>query len=384
MSYPPVFITDTKYRASLAAVEALGQAGYPVYAVHTAKDLSAPPPAFFSKYTKEAITLPCSFSSKEYPGLLLEALDSAAQKEGELPVLFPIGAVTLSRISQNYEEFSHHAHFLVSSPETLELANDKRKVSLLAKSLSLPLPLEYPCQSGALPPRFPVVIKPRCGEKLGLHPEERYRKVFSEEKFSEGYGEMSRYDPEPVVQELLEGEGVGVSVMMDQKSRPVSILCHRRVREYPIAGGPSACCESFWDEALVQYAVRLLSAMSFVGIAMAEFKGGKLLEINPRIWGSFPLTYKCGSPFSSCYVRAALGEELPMCQAPSYREGVRTRFLLNDTLSALSYLRHGKIGKTLGAVKDFFSPRCKEALFSFDDPKPFAIYLKNTLTRKGE
>ncbi len=384
MSYPPVFITDTKYRASLAAVEALGKAGYPVYAVHTAQDLDALPPAFFSNYTKETVALPCSFSSAEYPGLLFEALDKAAQKEGTTPVLFPIGAVTLSRISQNHEEFSRHARFLVSPPHTLELANDKREAALLAKSLSIPLPQEYPCKGGALPPRFPVVIKPRCGEKLGLHPQQRYRKVFGKEAFSESFREMSKYDPEPVVQELLEGDGAGVSVLMDRESRPVSILCHRRIREYPIEGGPSACCESFWDEALVQYAVHLLSAMRFVGIAMVEFKGGKLLEINPRIWGSFPLTYKCGSPFSSCYVKAALGEKLPLCQGPAYREGVRTRFLLNDTLSALAYLRHGKPGRTMGAVKDFFSLRCKEALFSFDDPKPFAIYLKNTLTRKGE
>ena len=42
-------------------------------------------------------------------------------------------------------------------------------------------------------------------------------------------------------------------------------------------------------------AVSLLQAIEFTGIAMVEFKGAYLLECNPRIWGSFPLTDACGS-----------------------------------------------------------------------------------------
>lgn len=70
---------------------------------------------------------------------------------------------------------------------------------------------------------------------------------------------------------------------------------------------------------------------------MVEFKDGKLLEINPRVWGSFPLTEKCGSPFSLRYVQAASGNAAAVCEGPEYKEGIRMRFLLNDTLACLSY-----------------------------------------------
>ena len=50
VSHPPVLVTDTRYRASLAAVQALGRAGYPVAALHTQGDGGAPA-AFASKYS---------------------------------------------------------------------------------------------------------------------------------------------------------------------------------------------------------------------------------------------------------------------------------------------------------------------------------------------
>ena len=56
---------------------------------------------------------------------------------------------------------------------------------------------------------------------------------------------MGRYDPSPIVQEKVEGPGEGVNLLLDQSSRLVCAFCHRRLREYPVTGGPSTCCVSF-------------------------------------------------------------------------------------------------------------------------------------------
>lgn len=377
---PTILVTDTKYRASLAAVEALGRAGYPVAALHTKEDGSGVPPPFRSRYTRRKLLLPCSNTSPQYTALLRKACQSL----GGRPVIFPIAAATLQALSAQGQELSDCASFLVSSPSVLDQANDKRFVGELARSLGVPVPEEFPCPQGQLPGRFPVIVKPRCGEKLGLHAEERYRKAYDAASFSKAYQAMSQYDPQPVVQELVEGEAVGVSAVLDRESRPVAVVCHRRVREYPIQGGPSSCCESCWDQSLVDHALRLLQGLSFVGMAMVEFKGGKLLEINPRVWGSFPLTYKCGSPFPEAYVRASLGERLPLCQGPQYQLGRRMQYLLNDGLACLGYLRQGQAARGLGGLKDLLDPRVKDGVFSWDDPKPFFTYLKNTLGKGGK
>lgn len=383
VSHPPVLVTDTRYRASLAAVQSLGRAGYPVAALHTQGDGGAPA-AFASKYVKKRVALPCSAKDEKYPELLAQVCDSLGEEYGAAPVVFPVGAATLAQLAEHREELAGHARFLVSPPAVLEAANDKRRVGELARSLGVPAPQEYPCPGGALPEAFPVVVKPRCGEKFGLHAEERYRKAYDPAGFRAAWAAMARYDPQPVVQELLTGEAVGVSLVMDEKSRPVSALCHRRVREYPTQGGPSSCCESMWDGDLVQHAVKLLQGLGFVGLAMVEFKGGKLLEINPRVWGSFPLTYKCGAPLAQDYVRASLGEELPLIQGPGYRTGVRMQFVLNDGLACLGYLRQGQPGRGLRGLVDLLNPRVKDGVFSCDDPRPFFRYLKNTLGKGGD
>ena len=383
VSHPPVLVTDTRYRASLAAVQSLGRAGYPVAALHTQGDGGAPA-AFASKYVKKRVALPCSAKDADYPGLLAQVCDSLGEEYGAAPVVFPVGAATLAQLAEHREALGEHARFLVSPPAVLEAANDKRRVGELARSLGVPAPQEYPCPGGALPGAFPVVVKPRCGEKFGLHAEERYRKAYDPAGFRAAWEAMARYDPQPVVQELLAGEAVGVSLVMDGKSRPVSVLCHRRVREYPTQGGPSSCCESVWDGALVEHAVKLLQGLGFVGLAMVEFKGGKLLEINPRVWGSFPLTYKCGAPLARDYVRASLGEELPLIQGPGYRTGVRMQFVLNDGLACLGYLRQGQPSRGLRGLVDLLNPRVKDGMFSCDDPRPFFRYLKNALGKGGD
>ena len=115
-------------------------------------------------------------------------------------------------------------------------------------------------------------------------------------------------------------------------------------------------------------------------MAMVEFKGDCLLEVNPRVWGSFPMTEAAQSPFVAHYARAAAGERVAYA-AQDYRTGVRMRFLLNDTLAALHYLRAGRIGVFLRSIADLFT--AKEALRCRGDNRVFWVYLKNSLFARG-
>ena len=109
---------------------------------------------------------------------------------------------------------------------------------------------------------------------------------------------------------------------------------------------------------------------------MVEFKGEHVLEVNPRIWGSFPMTDCAESPFTHKYALAAAGKatEYVPCD---YKTGVRMRFLLNDTVAILHYLKSGRLGEFAGGVRDLFS--AKEALSSPEDPAPMRKYLKQYL-----
>lgn len=370
-----VIVTDVRYRTALAVIRPLRKAGCEVVAVQTAHESPKRPAAFSSRFVSRCVTLEGSVKDEDYAERLL-----ALCKEYEHPVLFPIGADTLAMLSTHAAEFEAVCDFLVSPPETLDAANDKRTVADTARAIGVPVPEEFDCTDGKLPPRWPVFLKPRCGEKLGLHAEQRYASAENEEEFLTAYRKMSAYDPSPVVQERVTGDGCGLCLVMDRAHRPVCVMGHKRIREYPISGGPSACCVSFYDETLEEYAVRLLQALDFTGIAMVEFKGGRVLEINPRIWGSFPLTEASGSRFAEDYVRAAAGEVFSVPDR-SFRRDRRMRFVLNDTLAWLSCLKARRWRDVGSGLLDVF--RAKEALFRFTDQAPFWRYLYLTVRGKG-
>ena len=166
------------------------------------------------------------------------------------------------------------------------------------------------------------------------------------------------------MQQKITGAGAGVSLLLGRESELLGALCHRRVREYPITGGPSTCCESFYDEKMIDEAYELLKSFHFTGLAMVEFKGDCILEVNPRVWGSFPMT------------EAAQGGQVTYT-AKDYRTGIKMRFFLNDTVAALSYLKAGRVKEGLRGLGDFFT--AKEALSAKGDGKVMRAYLKKSL-----
>ena len=365
-------VTDGKYRAAIAAVRTLGRAGFRVIVTQTREDTDVPPPAFASRYAAETRWIPGAASEEGYADRLLSLLE-----EYDNPVLLCVGAAALNAVSWQRERFREAASFLIAPPAALDALNDKEAVHRRCLELNLPVPKLYQ----GVPDRFPVVVKPHCGEKFGLKAAERYHIAADESAWRTAVSAVAACDPAPLVQEKVEGEGFGASLLLGRNGELLCTLCHRRVREYPVTGGPSSCCESVYDGEKVRQAHRLLRSFGFQGLAMVEFKGPYILEVNPRIWGSFPLTEKADSPMLLLYARAAAGEAVSF--APwDYRTGVRMRFLLNDTLASLDLLRSGKPGAFLGGMLDFF--RAKEALSARDDPAPLRVYLRNALGKRRQ
>lgn len=363
-------VTDGKYRASIAVVRALGRAGYHVVVTQTRGDSPANPPVFSSRYAAVCRWIEGSAADEGYADRLLELV-----REYDRPVLFCTGAVTLNAVARARERFEPVCDFLIAAPEILDQLNDKERVHRRCVELGIPVPRQYEGE----PDDYPVIVKPHCGEKFGLKAADRYAVAHDREEYEHHIARMKAYDPAPIVQQKITGDGMGASLLLDREGTLVSALCHRRVREYPITGGPSTCCESIYDERMIDRAYRLLKSFGFVGMAMVEFKGECVLEVNPRVWGSFPMTERAESPFVSRYARAAAGAHLAY-EAEDYRVGAKLRFTLNDGAAALSLLKHGRIKEFGAAAADLF--RVPDALSAGDDPKPLRSYLKSSLLRR--
>lgn len=365
-----VVITDGKYRSSIAAARMLGRGGWRVVAAQTRGDLALTPPVFTSRYVSETRWLDGSATDADFPDRLYALLS-----EYDRPVLFCAGAASLNAVSRQRERFAQVCDFLIAPPDVLDALNDKETVHRRCLELDIPVPRQY----GGEPENYPVVIKPRCGEKFGLKARDRYAVANDPRDYAEKRAAMEKYDPHPIVQQKVDGPGLGASLLLDRDGELAAAVCHRRLREYPATGGPSTCCESFYDAALIDTAYRLLSSFGFTGMAMVEFKGEYLLEVNPRVWGSFPMTEHADSPFACLYARCAAGER-PEYAPGDYKTGVRMRFTLNDGAAMLDYLRHGRSGPFFAGMADWF--RAEEALYARDDPAPWRRYLRNMLLRR--
>ena len=365
---PAVIITDGRYRSAIAAARELGRAGYDVVVTETRADMPADPPVFSSKFAR-GVWIEGSVRDPEYPDRL-----EAFLREYDRPILLPVGAATLRTISEQKARFSRFSDFVIADPAVLEALNDKNRVHEAAEVLGLPVPKQY----ADAPERYPVVVKPHCGEASGLKAKDRYCVANNETELTRALERFRPYDPAPIVQEKVEGDGEGVSVLMAEGGRPVRAVCHRRLREYPMSGGPSTCCVTAYDEQKIDTAVRLLAHFGFVGLAMVEFKGGRILEVNPRVWGTFPLTVFAGAGFCESYAREAAGERVEYAPK-NYETGKKMRFFVNDLAASADLLRHGKLKAGLNGLLDAF--RVPEGLKDPEDRRAYRKYVRSYFRR---
>ena len=251
-------VTDAHYRMSVSLIRDLFDRGVRVVACEKAS-IEAPV-GFASRGAAQCIRLP----DEEYEAALLALCREVLEIEGEKPVLLPVGAKTLAMVSRSRDAFSAVAGLCAATSSQLALFNDKAAVSALAKTLGVPVPESFERQPEEADEPFfsrvplPCAVKPHCGESFGLTASQRYRICRTKDELRAAFHHFKALTNEdPIVQEYLPGAAYGCSVLAKDGAVYRS-LCHRRVREYPVSGGPSSCCESVSREDLLAFSEALV------------------------------------------------------------------------------------------------------------------------------
>jgi predicted ATP-grasp superfamily ATP-dependent carboligase len=325
--------------------------------------------------------LPASLSESAYAEALLDLC--AAQGK---PVLLPAGGRTVMALSHRREAFAPLARFLASEPGVPERVGDKLTVSRLAASLGIPVPEPIPFDEAEridqlaerLP--YPVVLRYRDGERLGLSSDRRSTVAGNPRAFVRRYNVMHDVQPPVLLQAYVPGRSRCVSALMDGDGRAAAVFCFEFIQDDPTTGGTFSTCRSDWFPVLAERTVRLLSALSFTGFATAAFKGdaeedARLLDLTPRLWDSYPLSCLSGAGLAEAYVRAVLGAEAPLRTTCRYRCGVRTQYFFDDAGAALRCLRHGRADLAFHAAADMFAPEVKGCVLSPKDLRGSLYYL---------
>jgi predicted ATP-grasp superfamily ATP-dependent carboligase len=378
-------VTDADTRLGLYVIRSLGRAGSRITALTAQQTGSVL--GFSSRYVTGTHRLP----SGKYEETLPDTIASLASRHD---VLVPVSTFSISITAGSADRFDPLVFYIPSLP-SLRAAMDKGATTAVAREVGIPVPETYerldPATIGQwadkMYGKYPLVVKFRDDKRSSAwSPADRYRIVRSAAELSAEYSRMHTLGEYPLVQEYIEGDGYGFFAMIGPQGEPVATFCHRRLREYPISGGPSTLCESIYDETLVELGTRLLRALNWRGVAMVEFKRDqrtgefKLLEVNPRFWGSLPLALHCGVNFPVYQTQLALG--LTPAPKSAYPTGRKMRFLLTDLLAVREQWRNGdKRAIATRYLKELFDLSIKDGLFDIDDPRPFATYLSRRMKR---
>ncbi len=334
-----VFVTDGQWRKTLAVVRSLGKKGIEVTVGENTRFATS----LFSKYATKRVIYP---SSRTKPDVFVEFLINEL-KQDPYDILFPMEEDTLLLIAKNKDRFSRLTYLLIPDCEKIEFARNKKNIIQKAQELDIPCPKTWfighigEVERIAKTIQYPVVIKPQISfGSYGI------KRAINEEELISKYKEAHKAYPLPLIQESIpqEGEAFGVSALFNKDSELRAVFVHKRLREYPVTGGPSTLRESVKNPKIQELGLRLLKALSWVGVAMVEFKVDprdgepKLMEVNPRFWGSLQLAILSGVDFP--YLIYRMVKEGDIKPVLDYKIGVRCRWMFpGDFLHFFSNLR---------------------------------------------
>ena len=320
-------VTDGLWRKSLSAVRSLGKAGYDVWVMGDSYATSS----FWSRYAKGRIVSPTAQENKD---AFLANLIKLLQKFEEKPVLLPMEDATLLCVSEARKELAGYADFLIPDQNSLLCAEDKASTIKMAQEIGISCPKTwFPENVDTFLeiirdlPSAEYLVKPCSGSgSAGL--------VYGLNKTAgewvrhwESFGNL-------IIQERIPaaGQGKGVGLLFDSTRKVVASFAHKRLRQYPNSGGPSTDRQAIFDSDLIKESQRLLDALHWQGIGMVEWKVDvrdgrpKLMEINPRFWGSLELAVRAGVDFPVLY--AKLAKQLDVNPILSYNTETRCRWLI--------------------------------------------------------
>jgi CelD/BcsL family acetyltransferase involved in cellulose biosynthesis/predicted ATP-grasp superfamily ATP-dependent carboligase len=369
-----VLVTNGETRAGLAVTRSLGRAGHEVLVGASV----VPSLAQASRYCSRSIAYPDPATD---PKAFLDTLAGVVRDRG-VQVLIPVGDITTFLVTRNRARFEPCA-VPFASAATLERAADKVRLTRTAEAIGVPTPrsvtVSGPDAVPACGMTFPLVVKPWQSriETPGGWASSSVSYAADRPALLRDLAARPRHEFPVMLQERIVGPGIGVFACYNQ-GRPVALFGHRRLRERPPWGGVSVLSESVELAPQTRdFAIRLLDALDWHGVAMVEFKLDvrdnvpKLMEINGRFWGSLQLAVDAGVDFPALLGRT-VGDE-PFGPQPPYRVGIKSRWLWGDFDSLLQTL--ARKGRPVGgaepsrvrAVMDFlklWSPRLR-----YDNPK---------------
>jgi len=376
-------VLNGSYHNSLTIVRSLARKNIPVIVGDESRGIKSYfGEGMLSRYVSHRFLYP---SPEKSPSEFIEKINKISRKYGAR-VLFPVGSDTYITISAYREQLSKDIKMALADDAIIQKAHDKYRCLRYAESIGIPFPkfvllknvtdFEELNEFG-----LPLIVKPRKGAgNFGvkiLNSLEEVIKMSKKlvEKSLRDAGQNNNdsiiYDEsDPMIQEFVDGPVVDACAIAEHGDIR-GILTQVRVKTLPPKGGYGVMNRTEKIPAVIEMADHLLSNLKWHGLAQVEFKYDtktkqyKLMEINPKFWGTLALSVAAGIDFP--YMAYLLATNNQIEAFSSFKENCVFRWVLpNELFHVIQSENRWLAFKQY--IADFFEP----AHYNIDvrDPAP--------------
>lgn len=249
------------------------------------------------------------------PGYAAAILEASKHHKADLvvPTIDP-DLLPLAQVADDFSRLGAMLH--VSALSVIEVVRDKQRTSDVLAAAGVPVPRTIEQDAITRNPdqiSWPVFAKPSGGSaSRGLHVFDRVQDI--PESF-----------PEPMIfQDLLQGPEYTVNMFVDQSGTLRTVIPHLRMqtRAGEVEKGVTCRRKDLHDIAEgIARALPLLRGVACFQVIDDPDLGPRVIEINARFGGGYPLADHAGATFAKWLMQEALG--LPCSAHNNWRDGVK-------------------------------------------------------------
>jgi predicted ATP-grasp superfamily ATP-dependent carboligase len=228
---------------------------------------------------------------------LIDELKAIARGFAQPPLLILTQDAAVEAVSQGRAELEPFYRFLLPSPETVDLLNDKGQFHDFASREGFPVPRGIVITAtGGIAEldsmAAPVVVKPARKSGLQLAGLDRATRFDTIDAAKAHCAALLKHNADAIVQQWIEGPDHGIYFCLffcDAAGQPLRIFTGRKLSAFPPGVGSTATCIAAPNvqAQLEALTVRLTTKVRFAGMGGLEFKRnertGEFVIIEPTV-----------------------------------------------------------------------------------------------------
>lgn len=329
-----ILLLGSNDRAALATARALGNNGHLIENIY----FSVRTPLNYSKYINQSY-----YIGNPYINYTNFKQRLIAFVENEAPdSIFPTSDISLDILFDCKEELRAFSKLIIPNERAYRLARNKHESLKLAEELSIPFPKYKKVQILEVSTsNYPLYIKPIYSSLIQNQTCFSFsvNKVQNPDELEQVLRDSVSVVPVMLQTEIVGGYGIGVNVFA-RNGKIKFYTVNKRLHEPLNGGGSSYRVSVDLDNKLEEYVNKLVLEMSLSGAMMFEFKATNndyyLMEINPRVWGSLPLSIFSGVNFPELML------DIKPENTSQYQPGKYARHFLKDSKWIFLHFRKTK------------------------------------------